>query len=88
LVVECLLWGHVRRHIGAAGHLGSASWDLCVVVFGRVDGTAVVDAIGIGRGRFGRVQAGLDEVLALGLGNEGLELRCREGIDEASFGHD
>lgn len=30
----------------------------------------------------------LDQILALGLGNQRLELRRRECIDEASFGHD
>lgn len=30
----------------------------------------------------------LDEVLALGLGDEGLQLRCREGVDEASLRDD
>ena len=36
----------------------------------------------------GRVEAGLDEVLALGLGDEGLELRSGEGVDEAGLGDD
>jgi hypothetical protein len=35
-----------------------------------------------------RVMLYLDEVLALGFGNEGLELRRGEGVDEAGFGHD
>ena len=34
------------------------------------------------------VEAGLDEVLALGLGDEGLELRSGEGVDEAGLGDD
>ena len=36
----------------------------------------------------GRVEASLNEVLALWLGDEGLELRSGERVDEAGLGHD
>lgn len=36
----------------------------------------------------GRVETCLDEVLALGLGNERLELGGGEGVDETGLGHD
>lgn len=36
----------------------------------------------------GSVQAGLDEILALGLGDEGLELGSRKRIHETGLGHD
>jgi len=36
----------------------------------------------------GGVEAGLDEVLAFRLGDEGLELGGGEGVDEACFGDD
>lgn len=33
-------------------------------------------------------QTYLDEVLAFRLSDEGLKLRCGEGVDESSLGHD
>jgi len=35
-----------------------------------------------------RGAAYLDEVLALGLGHQRLQLGCGEGVDEARLGHD
>lgn len=53
---------------------------------------STVDGLTDGHGRgelaVGRVETCLDEVLALWLGDERLELRGGEGIDETCLGHD
>lgn len=49
-------------------------------LFGRLDLIRIVDTVLIAGSRLGGVEACLDEVLALGLRNKGLELWCREGV--------
>ena len=46
------------------------------------------DGHGGGHVSGGGIETGLDEIFALGLGDEGLELGGGEGVDEAGLGHD
>jgi hypothetical protein len=80
-----LLMGHVASLLGGlAGH----GWGLrhALDVVGRGD---VISTVGtVLAGWLGGVQAGLDEILAFGFGDEGLELGGGEGVDEAGLGDD
>jgi len=56
-------------------------------VLGRVDLIRIIDAVLVSAGRLWRVQACLDKVLSLSLGDERLQLRGRESVDQAGLRH-
>lgn len=57
-------------------------------IFWGVGGALVINTVlAVTRG-FGSVQASLNQILALGLGDERLKLGCCEGIDQTSLGND
>jgi hypothetical protein len=88
--------GHVGHivvgwHVRVLGHTRPAALRRKVLVrrlFGRLDLVAAVNAVLVAWSGFGGVKACLNQVLAFRLGHKRLELRCGEGIDETSFGHD
>lgn len=82
-----LLIGHVAR-VHARAHVTLRRVDAVSHVLGSLGrDIGRVNTVLIGGG-VGSIQTGLNEVLALGLGHEGLELRGGEGVDEAGFGDD
>ena len=66
---------HGWRRLRHAGH-----------IIGRANIITAIDAVLAAR--FGGVEAGLNEVLAFGLGDEGLEFGSCEGVDETCLGDD
>lgn len=100
LLIGChcvLVGGHAS---GTRLHAGSGGRDIGVCVLGRVDSRFTIDTVRVGRfgsvetcliealvrltNRF-FVCTYLDQVLALGLGHQRLELRGGESVDEASL---
>lgn len=98
LVRQCLLrihWhvGHVvARHVRVLRHARSAGlrwWDVLVGrFFWRFDLVAAVDTVLVAGTGLGRIQTGLDQVLALGLCDQRLELGCGKSVDKTGLGND
>lgn len=84
-----LLVGHIAGVHAGTGHVALGRVDIAVSdILGGFGGhIAGIDAILVGSG-VGSIQTSLDQVLALGLGDERLQLGGREGIDKASLGDD
>lgn len=86
-----LLGRHIARLQPRRRRRGQSvtGWELCVRrLLGRLHGRIRVDAILDARRRLGGIQTGLDEILALGLGHERLQLGRGEGVDQPRFRHD
>jgi hypothetical protein len=86
--------GHVRhvvaRHVRLLRDTRSIALRDVLVrwLLGGFNLVTTINAVFVAGSRFGRVQTSLDQVLAFRLGDERLQFRRRERVNQASFGDD
>lgn len=86
------IWGHIASgaHVWVLRHAWTAAlwWEMAGRLLRRIDLVAAVDTIFAARRGLRCVEACLDQILALSLGDERLKLGRGEGVNQSRLRHD